>query len=797
MTDASAFLRKRKDKRRVASRPVGVGFSAAALAGSSSSASPAASSPQPQPIPPSALAAPAGPSGLKIEPGRDADAEAKARASGQIVEIKLVSSGLGLGADTRFNYPSSDTTQSEATGASSPPTFALDEEGNIIGRYLYDEKGQPVLGPDGRQVVETKERADASLIGGDGPKRRGKKGVKEVFHQDKDVMRLRREEAVPWILESGRPSTSISSSSSSPAPANGEASEGSANHVPEHWVGRLVEASTLPTVLLVNDGTDAGFKVVPMGRTYRFEPERPFKVLDPDAAHKLYEHQTKYKIHDRWAHREGGPDISSPANVSVMPNGLAVPGQPDVKPKIEREGEAQMRQEDRAARMEARMRAMRAAANGRVAGPKVKVERFDDDERKEGRQLTRGMEGGLDEELDYDFNEEFQDDEDVNTFYRDAEEEEEAKLQEERMKKEYKLANANVGDRPQIEEDMSDEEGLFGDHSLTADGKRLRRMMRKRMGSEDLFGDSDDDSDSSEDTVRSEKPKESKDAQADGERSAPGSAERPSRPPSRGPNAARTSSPSGRPRQPPTPGKASTAPPGSGHSLAAQRAFSRGASPRRSRGNSPLGRGTSPETRASPGPSGREASPVPGQSQSQGQGQGRGMSPPAGRAGSPVIRREASPAPGVPGGGIPSPTGSASGSGSRSKQLKRTESPTPGPGAGSAGGTPSSKRKSEPGDNNARPKDPPRKKKKSSNTPTPGPEEIPSFPGMISRDEILAWFRKQPALVPMPNAISAFRQRILDAKERQGDNQNLFLGWVSRLTSTEPGKMLKLKDEFR
>jgi transcription initiation factor TFIIF subunit alpha len=40
------------------------------------------------------------------------------------------------------------------------------------------------------------------------------------------------------------------------------------------------------------------------------------------------------------------------------------------------------------------------------------------------------MEGGLDEELDYDFNEEFQDDEDVNTFYRDAEEEEEAKLQE-------------------------------------------------------------------------------------------------------------------------------------------------------------------------------------------------------------------------------------------------------------------------------------------------------------------------------------------------------------------------------
>lgn len=40
------------------------------------------------------------------------------------------------------------------------------------------------------------------------------------------------------------------------------------------------------------------------------------------------------------------------------------------------------------------------------------------------------MEGGADEDLDYDFNEDFQDDDDVNTFYRDEEEEEEAKLQE-------------------------------------------------------------------------------------------------------------------------------------------------------------------------------------------------------------------------------------------------------------------------------------------------------------------------------------------------------------------------------
>jgi transcription initiation factor TFIIF subunit alpha len=94
------------------------------------------------------------------------------------------------------------------------------------------------------------------------------------------------------------------------------------------------------------------------------------------------------------------------------------------------------------------MRAARTAAAGIAPRPKVKVERFDDDERREGRKLTRvscslianamsdgiqGMEGGVDEELDYDFNEEFQDDEENNTFYRDADEEEEAKLQEVRM----------------------------------------------------------------------------------------------------------------------------------------------------------------------------------------------------------------------------------------------------------------------------------------------------------------------------------------------------------------------------
>lgn len=96
------------------------------------------------------------------------------------------------------------------------------------------------------------------------------------------------------------------------------------------------------------------------------------------------------------------------------------------------------------------------------------------------------MEGGIDEELDYDVNDDFQDDDENNTFYRDQEEEEDTKYQEEQIKKEQRLANANVGDRPQINDnDDEDDDDLFGDGKLNAEGKRLRKMMRDRDGNDD------------------------------------------------------------------------------------------------------------------------------------------------------------------------------------------------------------------------------------------------------------------------------------------------------------------------
>jgi hypothetical protein len=80
-----------------------------------------------------------------------------------------------------------------------------------------------------------------------------------------------------------------------------------------------------------------------------------------------------------------------------------------------------------------------ARGAGGARGPKQ--ERWEDDDRREGRTLARvsdvprganvqGMEGGADEELDFDENEAFQDDDDVNTFYHNPEDEDEAKLQD-------------------------------------------------------------------------------------------------------------------------------------------------------------------------------------------------------------------------------------------------------------------------------------------------------------------------------------------------------------------------------
>ena len=241
MADAAVFLRKRKDKLR---RARSVQLSATAT--------------------PSPSAKPS------LNLNGHASSSSTSTSNGHLIELKLYSMGdTGL----RHNIMKLNSTRDadpatlanplltrKEAGPPELPKFLTDEKGEIIGRYIYDPSGKPLLDDNGDAVVEATSR------------RARKKGVKEVFSQDLEVMRLRREEAVPWILESGDRS---------------EGNEKPMDQMPEYWVGTMMEASTMPTVLLVNDVGSEGFSVVPLGRTYKFQPERPFKVLDPEAAHKL------------------------------------------------------------------------------------------------------------------------------------------------------------------------------------------------------------------------------------------------------------------------------------------------------------------------------------------------------------------------------------------------------------------------------------------------------------------------------------------------------------------------------
>lgn len=401
MVDPAFFLKKK-------TRP-GASRTPKPPAGSAATAGPSAPRRPPPPRPGAPPGRPAGP------PKTDAvKAQVKDEPNPNITVIPIYSAEPGSG--LRYNFMRLNSTRDvdpskipapilmnrKQPGPKQPPQFAIDAEGKIVGRYVYDDQGKPVLDEDGKPVVEKRNEMDMSLVGtapGQSNKRRGKRNLKEVFHQDVEVIKLRREEAHPWVLEAKNPS------SDKPA-------------MPEHWVGRMRDGLTLPTVLLVNDGQNANFTMVPLGREYQFEPERPFKIMDADQANKYvsepttpqltvqYEMQTKYKIHDRWGQRqEGAGPSGSPAPVKA---------------------EDMRRLEDRAQRLEWNI----MSNKGTIPQAPTKRERFDDDYVRERRNIGRGLEGTADEELDFDVNEEFQDDEDSNTFYHNKEEDEEKKLQE-------------------------------------------------------------------------------------------------------------------------------------------------------------------------------------------------------------------------------------------------------------------------------------------------------------------------------------------------------------------------------
>lgn len=285
MPDASAFLRKKKDKKRIpsAAHPGPAGASATANGLPNNVASRAASGSTPRATP-----AQRAPSAASAAPPSDPS---------KIIEIKLFSGDFAPASSRRHNLMRLNSTQHEVDITSIPGPILLNrkdpafdqstrtmvygEDGKIMGKYVFDHEGKPLLDASGKQVIEVKDKADRSLIGGsEKPKRARKKGIKEVYHQDREVMRLRREEQVPWVLESGSVSRA-------------QAQAAGSGKTPVHWIGHYQEPTPLPTVLFVNNGNEPGFRVVPLGRTYRFEPDRPFKQLDLDEANKMVSNRKK------------------------------------------------------------------------------------------------------------------------------------------------------------------------------------------------------------------------------------------------------------------------------------------------------------------------------------------------------------------------------------------------------------------------------------------------------------------------------------------------------------------------
>ena len=177
-------------------------------------------------------------------------------------------------------------------GGQDKPYIAYDAEGTPVGKFVYDNAGKPVLGADGEHVVEVASGPDLSLVGGVGVRKKNKKAtVRETYAGDAEAYRTRREEAEPWVLESGNAEANRKDDEVKAEGVKGEQgvkrehSGGRSFHMPERWVGMMQEAQQTKTVLIVDNGS-SGFNVLPLGRTYLFNPKRPFDVPDVDVAHK-------------------------------------------------------------------------------------------------------------------------------------------------------------------------------------------------------------------------------------------------------------------------------------------------------------------------------------------------------------------------------------------------------------------------------------------------------------------------------------------------------------------------------
>lgn len=174
------------------------------------------------------------------------------------------------------------------------PYTAYDAEGKVVGKYVYDNEGKPVLDAESKQVVEQSTGPDLSLVGGvqEGKKKRKGKAIRDVYSTDVEMIKLKREENEPWVLESGqlRGMQSHANGSVKGEPGAVKAEEGSGQaKKSDRWTASYQEPTSMGTVLII-DNQNGSFGVVPLGRTYRFIPDRPFETMDSDAANKEVGH---------------------------------------------------------------------------------------------------------------------------------------------------------------------------------------------------------------------------------------------------------------------------------------------------------------------------------------------------------------------------------------------------------------------------------------------------------------------------------------------------------------------------
>lgn len=255
------------------------------------------STPIPSPAAPSAARRPAPSSKLTSKVKRKPASPAP---PSNFSDYRLVSSGLAQGYDAPSGTPRFNVVKFQSSHEVDPRSFdrpvgmnrrdprprppptgsttdvkpepgQAEEEKKEDLRPVLDAQGRVVRGEDGQPLMAPKQVYDAALVGGSAtgqplPVRKKKdyfkKKTKQVYKVDSDVIRLRREERYPWVLES----------------AEGK----------EAWVGRMEDTAEKQSyVSFVFEDDKDEFEVVDVRRWFKFQKRAAYETLGVDEAEEL------------------------------------------------------------------------------------------------------------------------------------------------------------------------------------------------------------------------------------------------------------------------------------------------------------------------------------------------------------------------------------------------------------------------------------------------------------------------------------------------------------------------------